>query len=79
MTKMVRKGRAHPSIFWPKHRRLQGVVTQVGSEEFEVARKRLAALADRPLQFVSDGDTVEYLARGEEATRAYLQAKREDA
>jgi hypothetical protein len=69
---MAKMGR--PSIFAPKspkHRR-QGIMTPAGSKLFEVARKRLGQLAKMDPKKISDGDVFEFLARGEEATRAYL-------
>jgi hypothetical protein len=63
-------GRA--SLFRDKSRgdRVQGVLTADGSKHFEKHRKALAKLAGR--KTVSDADVIEYLARGEENTRAYL-------
>lgn len=52
--------------------RIQGTITKVGSQRFEAARRRLARLANREVERTSDADTVEYLARGEAATIAYL-------
>lgn len=56
--------------------RLQGTVTKRGSERFEAARRALARLAKRKVTRVSDADTMEYLARGEAETRAYLAGQR---
>lgn len=56
-------------------RRLQGVITNVGSIAFEQARARLAKLADVEKESVSDADTIEYLAIGETATKKYLEEK----
>mgnify|MGYP001569180636 CR=1 FL=1 len=53
--------------------RVQGVITKVGSAAFEAARKRLGVLVGRPGAVVSDGDTVEFLSRGEANTLTYLK------
>jgi hypothetical protein len=53
--------------------RVQGGLTPVGTSRFEGARKRLAKLVGRDPEFVSDADVIEYLARGESATRLYLE------
>lgn len=65
------------SIFRNKNRknRVQGLMSDVGKREFELARKRLARLAGWQSTKVSDADTVEYLARGHEATRVYLKGQ----
>lgn len=66
-----------PSIFSPKNGmgvRVQAL-TQWGSAEFEAARVRLAGIAKWEPTRVSDADTVEYLLRGERATKTYLAAK----
>lgn len=57
--------------------RVQGDITKEGSKAFERARKRLTAISkwDRPNP-VSDADVIEYLARGERATFAYLIGRR---
>lgn len=68
-------GRA--SIFRNKSQRVQGLLTVRGSVRFEHARKRLAQLVDRDPEHVSDGDTAEFLARGEDETRRYLDGKRD--
>jgi hypothetical protein len=64
-----------PAIFRPKNpaTRKQGHMTDVGAKAFEAARKRLAKLAGR--KKVSDGDVFEFLARGEDDTRMYLESK----
>lgn len=56
--------------------RIQGIISRVGSVKFEEARQRLKVLAERPRNDVSDGDCAEYLARGEENTRAYLAERK---
>jgi len=65
-----------PSIFVDKVARVQGVLSRPGSKRFEQARGRLTKLASWPTP-ASDGDTIEYLARGEQATRKYLKQRRE--
>lgn len=58
--------------------RVQGDITPIGSSAFEAARRRVGKLAGVEYEHVSDADTIEYLARGEKATRLYL-AKLEKA
>ena len=53
--------------------RVQGELTPEGGKRFEQARARLAKLADRPVERTSDADVIEYLARGEAETLAYLE------
>ena len=70
-----------PSIFRGKARRIQGLLTKIGSAAFEQARQDLADLYVQihgcEASGVSDGDTAEYLARGSVETRKYLEhAKR---
>jgi hypothetical protein len=55
--------------------RVQGILTPVGSTRFEQSRKRLARLAGREVEHVSDGDVIEFEVRGEENTRLYLEGK----
>ncbi len=55
-------------------RRIQAVLSEVGEAAFETARTRLAVLAKRNVKLVSDADTVEFLARGESSTKAYLKS-----
>ena len=64
-------GRA--SIFRDKVERVQGMITAVGAGQFEAARDRLSTLVKRHVGDVSDGDVIEFLARGEANTRAYLK------
>lgn len=54
--------------------RVQGTPTRIGSIRFEDARKRLSVMAGRAN--VSDSDTIEYLARGEAATRKFLKQRK---
>lgn len=67
-----------PTIFGSKDggERYQGVTTHVGSLKFEAARERLSKLAGWPLKRVSDGDTMEYLSRGHEATVIFLEKQK---
>lgn len=46
---------------------IRGAVTPKGREAFERRRKELAKRTKRPVEHVSDGDLIEYLARGPEA------------
>ena len=67
-----------PAIFRPK---LGGPVkvgklTTRGTQLFEAARRRLAKLAGWPLPRVGDADTLEYVLRGEEETRARVEKDR---
>lgn len=63
-----------PSVFQPKDgARVQGVLTKTGADRFEVARRKLSTLAPH-VRIVSDADVIEYLARGEEITKAYIAA-----
>jgi hypothetical protein len=76
MAKTPQFGRA--SIFRNKEggARVQGTLTPAGSIRFERARKTLARLAAREVEQVSDADVVEFLARGEADTIAYLDANK---
>ncbi len=53
--------------------RVQAIITKVGGQKFEKARVRLAKLAEWEATDVSDADVVEYLARGDAETIAYLE------
>lgn len=71
------KTMGRPTIFvGRKAYRFQGVLTPAGAAKFEAARARLADLAGLEAAKASDGNTVEYLARGEKDTIAYLKAKK---
>lgn len=62
-----------PSVFAPKNKKHHITVagmTDAGARAFERARQRLQKLSK--VSRVSDADTVEYLARGEEETRKLL-------
>lgn len=76
---MAKMGRA--SIFRDKVNgvRIQAIITQVGGQQFEQARKGLARLCamvqgEAPA-VISDADVVEYLARGPKDTLKYLRRK----
>lgn len=64
-----------PAVFKGKDRaaRIQGILTDDGMRHFKQASARLAKMVGHD---VSHGDTIEYLARGHEATLAYIRAKR---
>lgn len=76
----LQSARAHgsQSIFRNKDGgdRVQGNITPIGSIRFEHARARLAKLDGRETEETSDGDVIEYLARGEADTIAYIEARR---
>lgn len=60
--------------------RVQAIITKQGGQRFEKARKALASLysevmGTRPAT-VSDADVVEYMARGVDGTREYLEKSR---
>lgn len=55
--------------------RVQGILTPVGTRRFELARERLAHLVNKDPEKISDAETIEYLARGEEETRKVLNLK----
>lgn len=63
-----------------KQNRLQAILTNAGMRAFDAARKRLGALyaeiMGRPSVVLSDADTIEYLARGDDGSRQYLQARK---
>lgn len=52
--------------------RIQGIITKRGGECFEGARRELAQLVRREPPQISDGDVIEFLARGKGNTRDYL-------
>ena len=56
-----------------KRHRVQGILTPDGLRLFMAARVRVALLSERPASHVSDADTIEYLARGHDATRRYIE------
>jgi hypothetical protein len=60
--------------------RVQGIITRAGGHRFEVAARRLERLyrdvvGAKPAT-ISDADVIEYLARGDDDTRAYLEAQK---
>jgi hypothetical protein len=73
MAKIPTVGRA--SIFRGKEGgvRVQGIVTKRGGEAFEDARARLAQIAFRDKDSISDADVIEFLARGVRETRQYIR------
>ena len=79
---MARERRGRDSIFRHKAggRRLQGIITKTGARQFKVHTARLRALFQevmgRPAGSCSQADVVEFLARGEADTRAYLEGRR---
>jgi hypothetical protein len=85
MSKRKKQGLGRPSIFRGKvaddgtlqdgAKRVQGVITPVGTRRFEQSRARLAKLADLEVEQVSDADVIEFLARGETNTRRYLAGR----
>lgn len=64
-----------PSIFRDKvgGQRVQAIISKAGAKRFEKARKRLAKLAKWQPAQISDADVVEFLARGEADTLAYMK------
>lgn len=73
---MARTGPGRRSIFGDKDdgTRVQGMLTKKGGQAFEWKRQELAALYERVVGrkpgTISDGDTIEFISRGEaEATR----------
>lgn len=75
MKRRARLNEGHPAIFRGKDRTkpLRAFLTEIGKAKIEEARKRLAKLAKWKVSDVSNGDVVEYLARGEQETIAYLR------
>lgn len=68
-----------PCVFRDKDggTRVHGVIRATGALKFETARARLAKLAPH-VKHPSDADVIEYLAIGEEATRAYIARHADD-
>lgn len=62
-------------VLRPGAARIQAIISPKGSRRFTEARIRLAKLAGLEPEQVSDADVVEYLARGDSETRAYLKAQ----
>lgn len=67
--------RGRLSIFAKDGPKVQGIISVPGGHKFERARKRLAELAGWQDRTVSDADTIEFLARGEADTVAYLRKR----
>jgi len=63
-----------PTLFGERAggRRVQGILTKTGTARFDEARERLARLSGWEAAALSDANVIEYLARGEEATRKAL-------
>lgn len=72
---MAKFGR--PTVFPKKNRAnvVMGYLTDAGKKAFERCRKDLGRLAGMPTEKVSDADTIEYLARGEDVTIATIDGK----
>jgi len=70
---MSKQLNGRPCVFRNKDggARVQGFITKVGARQFQAARARLAKLAPH-VKHPSDADVIEYLAIGEDATRAYI-------
>lgn len=65
-----------PTIFGPRDGdTVHGRLSRYSTKRFEAARRELAKLAGWEVEQVSDSDTLEFLARGETATREFLAAK----
>ncbi len=67
----IRKGRR--SIFRHKTHSVTGVITAEAAKEFSAARARLAKIVGWTPDRVSKADVLEYLVRGDAATRAYVR------
>lgn len=67
--------RGRLAIFEKDGRKVQGILSLTGTSAFERARVQLAKVAGWEGRTVSDADTIEFLARGEENVRRYLKAK----
>lgn len=65
-----------PAVFKGKDRdaRIQGILTADGMKHFRRASAKLAKLVGHD---VSHADTIEYLARGHEATIAYIDKQQQ--
>lgn len=73
------KVKGRPCIFSPKdltYPDRRAKMTTAGYAALQVAKRRLALIVDWPVESVSDGDTIEFLCRGEAGTRAYLAKRR---
>jgi hypothetical protein len=55
---------------------VHGRLTKYSTKRFTQARRELARMAGWEAENVSDSDTLEYLTRGETATREFLAAKK---
>lgn len=61
------------TLFPKAKHRVAGFLTADGSRRFEAARRRLAELVGWKPSSVSDGNTAEFLARGEADAIEYLR------
>jgi len=69
-----------PTIFGPRDgKTVHGRLSKYSTKRLEAARRDLAKLAGWEPENVSDSDTLEFLARGEESTREFLEAKAKGA
>jgi hypothetical protein len=55
--------------------RVQGNITPAGSIAFEHARRRAAKMAGWEVEEVSDADTIEFMALGEERARKIFESQ----
>jgi len=76
-TLKLKAQRGRPSIFRDKEDgvRVQAVISKASGRLFEASRKRLAELAGREIEHTSQADVIEFLLRGEKATKDYLKGK----
>lgn len=63
-----------PAVFRNKvpENNVHGRLTLEGQRYFDLARKTLARMIDWKPERIGDSDVIEFLARGEKNTRAYL-------
>lgn len=72
---------SNKAMFVPKDKatRFQGIMTAHGRKRFEEQRRKLTRMFRDVMGYdnggASDGDVVEYLARGEADTRHYLKSR----
>lgn len=59
------KQMGRPAIYRNKNaKNIHGMITKDGEKLFELARAQAAKIVDWPKKRVSDGDVIEFLARG---------------
>lgn len=75
MAAVAKKVSHRPAIFRDKKVRVQGMISKAGAVAFEQRRQQLAKLAGWDPKKVSDADVIDYLARGEVATKLYLKGE----